>query len=187
MPDRKEEILDVAEDLLLTRGYSAFSYQDIAERLGIKKASLHHHFATKEDLGVALCDRFLAQNQSIIDECATRDASATEMLDLYLSHTAALAESADRCCPAGVLKAEFTALPGRVQAKVDEISRWMHECTTRMLARGRESGEFAFEGEPADQAWLLMATLQGSLLSARVHGTPVYDAIAKQLRSQLTS
>ena len=56
MTERKTEILDVAEELLLSRGYCAFSYQDIADRLGIRKASLHHHFATKEDLGVALCE-----------------------------------------------------------------------------------------------------------------------------------
>ncbi len=35
-----EEILDLAETLIQTRGYSAFSYQDIADSLGIRKASI---------------------------------------------------------------------------------------------------------------------------------------------------
>ena len=37
------QILDLAETLIQTRGYSAFSYQDIADSLGIRKASIHYH------------------------------------------------------------------------------------------------------------------------------------------------
>jgi len=49
-----EEILDLAETLIQTRGYSAFSYQDIADSLGIRKASIHYHFPSKTDLGIAV-------------------------------------------------------------------------------------------------------------------------------------
>ena len=48
-----EDILDRAEALIQTRGYSAFSYQDISDTLGIRKASIHYHFPSKTDLGVA--------------------------------------------------------------------------------------------------------------------------------------
>jgi TetR/AcrR family transcriptional repressor of nem operon len=36
---------------LQTRGYNGFTYADIAAELGIAKASLHHHFASKALLG----------------------------------------------------------------------------------------------------------------------------------------
>ena len=55
--DRKQEILDVAAELLQTRSFSAFSYQDISDRIGVSKATLHHHFPSKDDLGVALVER----------------------------------------------------------------------------------------------------------------------------------
>jgi len=45
--------VDLAEALIQSRGYSAFSYQDISDRLGIRKASIHYHFPSKTDLGVA--------------------------------------------------------------------------------------------------------------------------------------
>ncbi|MDP2026901.1 TetR/AcrR family transcriptional regulator [Sulfuriferula sp.] len=38
------------------RGFNDFSYADIANEVGIRKASLHHHFPTKTDLGLALID-----------------------------------------------------------------------------------------------------------------------------------
>ena len=43
-------ILDVAEELVQTRGVNGMSYADISARLGITKASLHYHFASKADL-----------------------------------------------------------------------------------------------------------------------------------------
>jgi len=43
--DTSEKILDLAELLIQTRGYSAFSYQDISEALEVTKASIHYHFA----------------------------------------------------------------------------------------------------------------------------------------------
>src|SRR6185295_2042375 len=56
-----EQILDLAETLIQTRGYSAFSYQDIADSLGIRKASIHYHFPSKTDLGIAVVDRYVAR------------------------------------------------------------------------------------------------------------------------------
>ena len=44
--DRKEQIVDMASELLQTRSFNSFSYQDLSERLGITKASIHHHFRT---------------------------------------------------------------------------------------------------------------------------------------------
>ena len=38
MINRKEQILEAASDLLTTRSYSSFSYQDLSDRLGIRKA-----------------------------------------------------------------------------------------------------------------------------------------------------
>ena len=58
MIDRKTQILEVATELVQTRGYSAFSYQNLSDRLGITKASLHHHFASKEKLGIAVAEKY---------------------------------------------------------------------------------------------------------------------------------
>jgi TetR/AcrR family transcriptional repressor of nem operon len=46
----REKILELGEDLLLTKGYNAFSYQDISKELGIKNAAVHYYFPAKENL-----------------------------------------------------------------------------------------------------------------------------------------
>lgn len=38
-----DDILDVAQRLLQTRGYNGFSYMDVAGAVGIRSASLHRH------------------------------------------------------------------------------------------------------------------------------------------------
>ncbi|MBV8574602.1 MAG: helix-turn-helix transcriptional regulator, partial [Acetobacteraceae bacterium] len=56
--DTATRILDVAERLVQTRGFNAFSYADIAQALRVTKASLHYHFPTKGKLGERLIERY---------------------------------------------------------------------------------------------------------------------------------
>ena len=46
----KEQILDVALDLFSVQGYEATSIAQIAEAVGLRKASLYSHFASKQDI-----------------------------------------------------------------------------------------------------------------------------------------
>jgi TetR/AcrR family transcriptional repressor of nem operon len=55
---KKIEILDVAQEAIQKRGYNAFSYADLAEAVGIRKASIHHYFPSKADLGLAVIRRY---------------------------------------------------------------------------------------------------------------------------------
>ena len=51
----KDKIIEYSIKLIKTKGYSSFSYDDIAQKLKISKAAVHHHFEKKEDLGIAVC------------------------------------------------------------------------------------------------------------------------------------
>lgn len=53
-----DKILDLAEQAICTKGYSAFSFRELAAQLGIKSASVHYHFPTKADLGLAVAKRY---------------------------------------------------------------------------------------------------------------------------------
>ena len=67
-------ILDAAQQLAQTRGYNAFSYRDLAERVGIRTASIHYHLPTKGDLGVALVARYGAFVADALAALDRRDA-----------------------------------------------------------------------------------------------------------------
>ena len=55
--DTRAAIQREALDLFTSRGYEATSMREIADLLGIKKASLYYHFAGKEDIVRSLFDR----------------------------------------------------------------------------------------------------------------------------------
>lgn len=57
---RKEEILDVATRQFAERGYEGTSMNDVAEAVGVRKASLFYHFETKDALYEAVLDRLIA-------------------------------------------------------------------------------------------------------------------------------
>ncbi len=50
----REEILDAAAELFTTQGYASTSTRRIADAVGVRQASLYHHFATKDDILDAL-------------------------------------------------------------------------------------------------------------------------------------
>jgi AcrR family transcriptional regulator len=50
----RERILDAALDLFIEKGFDKTSLREIAEQLGVSKAALYYHFASKDDILMAL-------------------------------------------------------------------------------------------------------------------------------------
>ena len=58
-----DDILAAARRFIVAGGYNGFSYADIAEVVGIRKASIHHHFPSKVDLVQTLVRRYLEETE----------------------------------------------------------------------------------------------------------------------------
>ena len=57
--ERKKEILDIAEELFITKGYDNTSTTDILEKVGIARGTIYYHFKSKEEILDALIDRII--------------------------------------------------------------------------------------------------------------------------------
>lgn len=55
--EKRQELLNAAEKLFCQQGYEATSVQDILGALHLSKGGFYHHFASKEELLRALCER----------------------------------------------------------------------------------------------------------------------------------
>lgn len=55
--ERRNEILDAAEELFVTKGYDKTSTNDILDRVGIARGTLYYHFKSKEDILNAMIER----------------------------------------------------------------------------------------------------------------------------------
>jgi AcrR family transcriptional regulator len=80
----RERILDIALDLFIDKGYEKTSLREIAEELGFSKAALYYHFASKDDILLALHYRIhdvLQETMGLLGSDEMNMASWSKMLD----------------------------------------------------------------------------------------------------------
>jgi TetR/AcrR family transcriptional repressor of nem operon len=158
--------LDIAERLIQTRGYNGFSYADVAAELGVTKAALHFHFATKEQLGIRLVERYSERFEQALAGIAGGRARPLAKLEAY---TELYAETlrGKRMCLCGMLAAELETLPQSMRDALRKFFDLNEQWLANVLAAGRKSGELNFDGPPERTASALVATLEGAMLLAR--------------------
>jgi TetR/AcrR family transcriptional repressor of nem operon len=181
-----DRILDAAQRLVQSRGYNGFSYADIADELGLRKASLHYHFETKDALGRALMARYRERFHGALAAIEEAAADPRERLRRYARLYRNVLRDQDRMCLCGMLAADFETLPKDVRV---EVRRWFDDNETwlaRVLDAGRKAGVLAFKGAPAAQALVLLSGLEGAMLVARSTTGPArFEETARRLLASL--
>jgi TetR/AcrR family transcriptional regulator, transcriptional repressor for nem operon len=181
-----ERILDIAERLVQTRGFTNFSYADIAAELGITKASLHYHFPGKAELGQAVIARYGERFAQALREIDRTVSDAHAKLEAYAGLYADVLRG-NRMCMCGVLAGEYETLPDPMRAAVirffDDNQAWL----VHMLDEGLQDGTLAFSGSKEDVAQTILVTLEGAMLVARPYGDlGRFTATSQQLILGLT-
>ena len=184
--DTRARILAIGEQLLLERGYAGFSYQDIAEAVGIRKASIHHHFPAKEDLGRAILERVRLRLAEGRGPVAADAAQVRRQFESFLRFFGRLAETGDRLCIGARLSAELAVLPEPVREPFREFMA-EHAAWLEALCRaGQQTDAFRTDMPPAEQALMLRASVQGAVQLARASGDPeLFRGVAQVMRRQI--
>ncbi|MES2935133.1 MAG: TetR/AcrR family transcriptional regulator [Pseudomonadota bacterium] len=167
--DTREQILASAQRLVQQRGFNGFSYADIAAEVGIRKASLHHHFPTKNDLGLALIEVYSAQFDSELQRIQTMNAAPLAKLSAYIAAYRTSLEN-DRMCLCGMLASEIMTLDASMWPSLKQFFTLNTEWLTDLLHEGKSQQLLAFDGAAADHARLMQSTLQGASLICRASG-----------------
>jgi TetR/AcrR family transcriptional regulator, transcriptional repressor for nem operon len=180
---KAEHLLDLAENYIRRVGYNGFSFRDLADDAGIKSASVHYHFPTKERLAAAVArryaQRFFAALGPPTDDAAPAPAAQMEtFVDLFRR---ALRDDG-RMCLFCVLGAEYSALPSEVQ---DEVRRFITDATAWLTTvMQRASVKHALTNlDAVERARAILATLEGAMIVARAsEDLAVFDQIIEQLK-----
>jgi TetR/AcrR family transcriptional regulator, transcriptional repressor for nem operon len=164
-----QQILDIAQRLVQTRGFNDFSYADIASALNISKASLHYHFASKAKLGVRLIERYEDEFERLLDGIDLGGGSAALKLQCYVSlYAHVLADQ--RMCLCGMLAAEFETLPKPMQTALDGFFALNERWLVSVLEEGRDAGTLHFKGPASEAAQYIISSLEGAMMMARSQG-----------------
>ncbi len=122
------------------QGYAATSLSSIASRVGIRKASLLHHFRTKDSLYVAVIDELIAELYRLVLNAQLGEASFVERLDRlgelvvnYLGQNPAAAK---------LVVHELMGSGRYLRVKGSEAVQGTLATTTAFLEAGMTAGEF---------------------------------------------
>lgn len=177
---RVDEILDVAERFVRTQGYNAFSFRSVAAEVGIKSASVHHHFPTKADLGAAVTRRYAERIFETLGDPSDPAVAPDVLLKSFVAIFRNSLVREKQMCLCGMLGAEIASLPPPVAAEVkiyfERCAAWLGKILSRSRA-GENAGDRLV---PKQRALTIVATLEGALLTARaLDSVEVFDRIAE--------
>ena len=177
----REQILAVARGFIETRSYLGFSFQDVADAVGVRKASLYHHFPSKEALGIAV---IRAATQSFKDWDAAREREPKDALESYVRMYRNTLKAGSGICPAGALAPGWDVINDELREAVRELRSTQVTWLTGVLGAlmpARKKG-----ASVASLAAYVFSASQGAQLSARMTGrVDEFDEAIAQLRSSL--
>ncbi len=183
--DRRTQILDSAEALMRRNGYTASSFGHIADDIGIRKASVHHHFRDKPLLAEALIARYRESFVAHLGQIATVESNAGgQVLDFLDTYRAAL-DGGQSVCLCVAMSVERDRLSPAARTELvgfhDAVLQWLET----VFAGARELNQIRNVTDPKAEAIATLALVEGAQLLARSQGnTTRFEAAVAGLRAR---
>jgi TetR/AcrR family transcriptional repressor of nem operon len=167
------EIVAHARSLLEAGGYNSFSYADISARVGISKASIHHHFPSKAELVRVVVARYREEAREGMAVLDQKLADPLAELNAYVDYwSSCIRGGTSSFCICAMLAFELPTIPNEVADEVrghfQDLTAWL----TSVLKKGKARGQLHLRGSAAIEAGAFMAAVHGAMLAARGSGDP---------------
>jgi len=174
-----DDILACARSLIVTGGYNGFSYADIADVVGIRKASIHHHFPSKAELVRILVARYREAAEEGIGNLEHSVSGPLEQLRAYIGYwKACIGDASAPFCVCAMLASELPILPEEVALEIRAYFRFLSGWLASALERGVQQKSIVLAHSPQVEAEIFMAAVHGAMLSARAYGdTSIFGRI----------
>lgn len=168
--DTRTALLDHAERFARTRGFEAFSFADLAAALNIRKPSVHHHFATKADLALALITRYREGFGKVL--AGLDQATAAGRLAAYISFYRTGLGAGDRVCLCIAFATHRDSFDPVVHEQISGFHRDNLNWLADVFALGGMDGTLPND-DPVAAAHACLAQIEGAQIMARAAGDPV--------------
>mgnify|MGYP001248422394 CR=1 FL=1 len=163
----REKLLNEADHLMRERGYSAFSYADLSKSIGITKASIHHHFPTKDVLGEQVVIQAHTDTKNRFEQIEKTENTVAQMLTAYveLFIESYRTSRMPLCC---ALSAEMANIRVQATEYFDMQIAWL----TKIVSRGVDAGELTADLPPSKMALLILNLCEGASVVSRAINKP---------------
>jgi TetR/AcrR family transcriptional repressor of nem operon len=170
----KEAILAAARQSAQARGYGGLNFLDLADEVGIKAASIYHHFPSKADLGAAVARRYWEDTMGNLDAMLAKASDPRRALHQYPQIFRRSLESDNRLCLCSFVSAEYDDLPEPVKKEVQAFAGVNVAWLSKVLSAARVVGP----KKTQERARAIFAAVAGAQLMARSRSDiSLFDAL----------
>jgi len=175
----KEAILIAAKRTAQAHGYAGLNFRTLADEIGIKHASLYHHFPSKADLGAAVARRYWQDAAAELEAMMAEGDDPKDLLRRYPGIFRRSLESDNRLCLCSFMSAEYDDLPDAVKTEVQAFA----DVNVAWLARTLASLNGTAPSDEDARARAIFAAVAGAQLFARSRGDIVlFDGLIATFR-----
>jgi TetR/AcrR family transcriptional repressor of nem operon len=185
----RQQIIDYSAELLRARGYNGFSFLDIAREFDIKKASVHHYFPKKVDLGLALCDWTQQWLEQGLNNFEAKGTCNWNKLERYFNAAQKHTLNEHLMCPISAFHNDLPVLDDSIRERLKQLGDIELDWVEQVIQQGIEAGEFrsnhiadgaSSESSARALAGLFIFSCKGALYHARLHGKDMFHQTMQQ-------
>ncbi|MGO4512629.1 TetR/AcrR family transcriptional regulator [Bradyrhizobium sp. 2TAF36] len=174
----REAILVAARRTAQAHGYGGLNFRDIGAEVGIKAASIYHHFPGKAELGAAVAKRYWEDTAADLEALSTANRDPRKALRAYPGLFRRSLEQENRMCLCGFMAAEYDDLPDAVKTEVQTFADVNVAWLTRMLTAASVPAS-----KRETRARAIFAAVGGAQLMARSRADlKLFDALIDSFR-----
>jgi TetR/AcrR family transcriptional repressor of nem operon len=159
----KEAILAAARRSAQAHGYSGLNFRDLADEVGIRAASIYHHFPSKADLGAAVARRYWEDTAAELESMLAETSDPFRCLQQYPDIFRKSLEADNRMCLCSFMAAEYDDLPEAVKKEVQTFA----DVNVAWLSKVLSAAAVVDSRESEQRARAIFAAVAGAQLMAR--------------------
>ncbi len=174
-----DKILAAATRIAQAHGYVGLNIRNVAADVGIKAASIYHHFPSKADLAAAVAKRYWQDSAAVLEGLWTKSSDPLRCLRKYPNTFRKSLESDNRICLCSFMAAEFDDLPEAVQKEVQTFA----DVNVAWLSKVLSAAAVVNSRGSKRQARAIFAAVAGAQLMARSRSDiSLFDALIESYR-----
>jgi TetR/AcrR family transcriptional repressor of nem operon len=176
----RDKILEVATKIAQAHGYGGLNLRTLAEEVGIKAASLYHHFPSKAELAAAVAKRYWEDAAAALEVLSSKTPDPADRLRRFPGTFRKSLENDNRICLCSFMTAEFDDLPDTVKKEVEAFT----DVNVAWLSKTLVAAGIVGTKDAKKRAHAIFAAVAGAQLMARGRSDiKLFDALIKNYQT----
>lgn len=159
--------------IALSKGFPAATVDEVCEMAGVTKGSFYHHFASKDELGLAAVESYF---DDVVATFGSGDWTGVD--DPVARLRAFIAHAADVCigpvmvygCLIGSMTLDMAESAPELRERLSQMFAALRDVVAGLVAGAAVATDRAAEVDPAQFGDQFLAILEGSIILAKAHG-----------------